>query len=81
MAHTVWGSRSRLSSWPAAIAFSAMAMIVAMSLRLVYLIFDRLLDWLTLLGRTPSSKDVELLVLRHEVAALRRTNPSPRLMA
>ena len=41
-----------------------MGMIVAMSLRLVYLIFDRLLDWLTLLGRTSSSKDVELLVLR-----------------
>jgi hypothetical protein len=29
-----------------------MGMIVAVSLRLVYLIFDRLLDWLTLLGRT-----------------------------
>jgi len=40
-----------------------MGMIVAVSLRLVYLIFDRLLDWLTLLGRTSSSKDVELLVL------------------
>ena len=50
-----------------------------MSLRLVYLIFDRLLGWLTLLGRTSSSKDVELLVLRHEVAILRRTNPKPRL--
>jgi len=34
------------------------------SLRLVYLIFDRLLDWLTLLGRTSSAKDVERLVLR-----------------
>ena len=56
-----------------------MGMIMAVSLRLVYLIFDRLLDWLTLLGRTSSSKDVELLVLRHEVAVLRRTNPRPRL--
>ena len=54
-----------------------MGMIVAVSLRLVYLIFDRLLDWLTLLGRTSSAKDVELLVLRHEVAVLRRTNPRP----
>ena len=52
-----------------------MGMIVAVSLRLVYLIFDRLLDWLTLLGRTSSAKDVELLVLRHEVVILRRTNP------
>ena len=56
-----------------------MGMIMAVSLRLVYLIFNRLLDWLTLLGRTSSAKDVELLVLRHEVAVLRRTNPRPRL--
>ena len=50
-----------------------------MSLRLLYLIFLRLLNLLLLLGRSSASKDVELLVLRHEVAVLRRTNPTPRL--
>ena len=52
---------------------------MAVSLRLLYLIFYRLLDLLTLLGRASSAKDVELLVLRHEVAVLRITNPRPRL--
>jgi putative transposase len=49
------------------------------SIRLLYLIFDRLLGWLLLLARTPASKDIELLVLRHEVAVLRRANPKPHL--
>jgi hypothetical protein len=48
-------------------------------LRLLYLIFVRLCSWLVLIGRSSASKDVELLVLRHEVAVLRRSNPRPRL--
>ena len=50
-----------------------------MSLRLLYLIFARLCGWLVLPGRSTASMDTELLVLRHEVAALRRTNIPPRL--
>jgi hypothetical protein len=49
------------------------------SLRLLYLIFIRLLNLLVLLGRSSASKEVELLVLRHEVTVLHRANPRPRL--
>src|SRR3954469_10296147 len=54
-------------------------MIAAVSLRLLYLIFQQILGLVLLMGRTSSSKDVELLVLRHEVAVLRRTHPRPGL--
>ena len=50
-----------------------------MSLRLLYLIFLRLLNLLLLLDRSAASKDVELLMLGHDVAVLCRANPKPRL--
>ena len=53
-------------------------MILVVSLRLLYLVFLWLLN-LLLLGRSSASKDVELVVLRHEFAVLRRANPTPRL--
>jgi putative transposase len=49
------------------------------SLRLPYLIFRQVLGLVLLMGRTSATKEVEILVLRHEVAILRRTNPRPRL--
>ena len=54
-------------------------MISDVSLRLLYLIFRQVLGLILLLSRSSSTKDVELLVLRHEVAVLRRTNLKPRL--
>jgi putative transposase len=39
----------------------------------------RLLSWLALLARSDTAKDVEILILRHEVAVLRRTNTRPML--
>jgi hypothetical protein len=46
---------------------------------MLYLMFVRLAEWMVLLARSSASKDAELLVLRQEVAVLRRQNPKPRL--
>jgi hypothetical protein len=46
---------------------------------MLYLIFVRLAGWMALLASSSASKDTELLVLRQEVAVLRRQNPRPKL--
>jgi putative transposase len=49
------------------------------ALRLAYLTLGRVLSWLALLARSDTAKDAEILVLRHEVTVLRRTNQRPTL--
>jgi hypothetical protein len=43
-----------------------------MALMLMYLMFAKLLGWMALRIRSDTTKDIEILVLRHQLAVLQR---------
>jgi hypothetical protein len=51
----------------------------SMALWLLYQMMSTLLGWLVLRTRSDTSKEIELLVLRHQLAVLRRQTRRPRL--
>jgi len=50
-----------------------------MALRLIYQMFSKLLGWIVLRTRSDTSKEIEILVLRHQLAALQRRTPHRRM--
>ena len=50
-----------------------------MALRLIYQMFTKLLSWIVLRTRSDTTKDIEILVLRHQLAVLQRRTPRPRM--
>jgi len=44
-------------------------------LKLIYLVVTRMFSWLWLAGRDSAAKDVEILMLRHQLAVAQRRDP------
>src|SRR5262250_2718404 len=55
------------------------ALSVSVSLRFAYLTVIRVFGWLALLARSDRAKDAEILILRHQVAMLRRQVKTPKV--
>src|SRR3954453_14914481 len=50
-----------------------------MATKLIYQMFVKLLSWVVLRARSDTTKEIEILVLRHQLAVLQRGTPRPRI--
>jgi hypothetical protein len=67
------------SRWPAASPPVGDRHDPPVALQLIYLVFSKLLSWMVLRTRSDTAKEIEILVLRHQLAVLQRRSPRPRI--
>ena len=48
-----------------------------MAVKLIYQMFTKLLSWIVLHARSDTANEIEILVLRHQLAVLKRRTPRP----
>ena len=48
-----------------------------MTVKLIYQVFTKLLSWMVLHARSNTANEIEILVLRHQLAVLQRGTPRP----
>src|SRR5439155_20735755 len=79
---TAWGSKTRsgrlLRRWPGSVGFPVWWR-PRVLWSLAYLVVRRLFELMLLCCRSPRSKELEILVLRHELSILRRHGRRPQL--
>jgi hypothetical protein len=54
-------------------------MIRRVTVKLIYQVFAKLLSWMMLHARSDTANEIEILVLRHQLAVLQRRTPRPRI--
>ena len=50
-----------------------------MAVKLIYQMLVKLLSWIVLHARSDTTKEIKILVLRHQLAVLQRGTPHPRI--
>ena len=50
-----------------------------MAVKLIYQMFAKLLSWMVLHARSDTANEIEILVLRHQLAVLQRRTPRPQI--
>ena len=48
-----------------------------MAVKLIYQMLVKMLSWMVLHARSDTAKEIEILVLRHQLAVLQRCSPRP----